>query len=137
MAISRRPMRMVDSGVQPQRSVGDVLLEEAGRAGIGLVGGVAQAALQPLVTSLGAEGSIGRQFVSPEIREMKRQEAESMAAERVAPYFTQQQQTQRTGMSEAANTQRNKMSLEQKTKKKKRQEGHGMTPKKLKQQKNL
>ena len=83
MASVRRPTRMIDSGVQPQRSVGDVMLEEAGRAGIGLVGGVAQAALQPLVTSLGAEGSIGRQFVSPEIREMKRQEAESMAAERL------------------------------------------------------
>ena len=112
MAISRRPMRMVDSGVQPQRSVGDVLLEEAGRAGIGLVGGVAQAALQPLVTSLGAEGSIGRQFVSPEIREMKRQEAESMSAARVAPYYQAQQGTEQRRMQEAGQTQRAAMGIE-------------------------
>ena len=112
MAVIRRPTRMTDSGVQPQRSVGEVLLEEAGRAGIGLVGGVAQAALQPVVTSFGPEGSIGRDFVSPEIREMKRREAESMAAARVAPYYAQQQATQRTGMSEAAKTQRTGMGLE-------------------------
>ena len=112
MAVIRRPTRMIDSGVRPQRGVGDVLLEEAGRAGIGLVGGLAQAALQPLATSLGPEGSIGRDFVSPEIREMKRQEAESMAAARVAPYYAQQQATQRTGMSEAAKTQRAEMGLE-------------------------
>lgn len=112
MAISRRPMRMVDSGVQPQRSVGDVLLEEAGRTGIGLVGGVAQAALQPLVTSLGAEGSIGRQFVSPEIREMKRQEAESMSAARVAPYYQAQQGTEQRRMQETGQTQRAAMGIE-------------------------
>lgn len=112
MAVIRRPTRMTDSGVQPQRSVGEVLLEEAGRAGIGLVGGLAQAALQPVVTSLGPEGSVGRDFVSPEIREMKRQEAESMAAARVAPYYAQQQATQRTGMSEAAQTQRAGMGIE-------------------------
>ena len=112
MAVIRRPTRMIDSGVRPQRGVGDVLLEEAGRAGIGLVGGLAQAALQPLATSLGPEGSIGRDFVSPEIREMKRQEAESMAAARVAPYYAQQQATQRAGMSEAGKTQRTGMGLE-------------------------
>jgi hypothetical protein len=123
MAVIRRPTRMTDSGVQPQRGVGEVLLEEAGRAGIGLVGGVAKAALQPLVTSFGPEGSIGRDFVSPEIREMKRREAESMAAARVAPYYTQQQTTQRTGMSEAAKTQRTQMGLEQDTEKQKLVEG--------------
>lgn len=112
MAVIRRPTRMTDSGVQPQRSVGEALLEEAGRAGIGLVGGLAQAALQPVVTSLGPEGSVGRDFVSPEIREMKRREAESMAAARVAPYYAQQQATQRAGMSEAAKTQRTGMGLE-------------------------
>lgn len=107
--VVRRPTRMIDSGVQPQRSIGEVLLEEAGRTGIGLLGGVAQAALQPLATSLGPEGSIGREFVSPEIREMKRQEAESMAAQRVAPYFESAQATQRRQMMEQGLTGREQM----------------------------
>lgn len=107
--VVRRPTRMIESGVQPQRSIGEVLLEEAGRTGIGLLGGVAQAAIQPLVTSLGPEGSIGREFVSPEIREMKRQEAESMAAQRVAPYFESAQATQRRQMMEQGLTGREQM----------------------------
>ena len=107
--VVRRPSRMIDSGVQPQRGIGDVLLEEAGRAGIRLVGDAARAALQPLATSFSPEGSIGREFVSPEIREMKRKESDAIAAQRVAPYFESSQATQRRQMMEQGMTGREQM----------------------------
>ena len=105
MAINRNPARMTDSGVVRQRGVGEILAEEAGRAGIGLLAGAAGAALQPLVTNLSPEGSYGRQFVSPEVRQMKRQESESMAAQRVAPYYQAAQGTQQEGMKREGRTE--------------------------------
>jgi len=110
--VVRNPYRPQATGLV-RESAGDIFQKELARAGAGLIGGIGQAVIQqPLQQMFGAEGSIGREFVSPEIREMKRQEAESMAAQRVAPYYQAQQQTLRQQMQEAGQTGRTGMTLQ-------------------------
>lgn len=110
--VVRNPYRPQATGLV-RESAGDIFQKELARAGAGLIGGIGQAVIQqPLQQMFGAEGSIGREFVSPEIREMKRQEAESMAAQRVAPYYEAQQKTFRQQMQEAGQTGRTGMTLQ-------------------------
>tara|TARA_R100001594_G_scaffold150657_1_gene213210 strand:- start:4064 stop:5320 length:1257 start_codon:yes stop_codon:yes gene_type:complete len=97
-------------GMPERRSLTDIAKEEAIRGGIRLGYGLLGAGVvEPVKTAMGAEGSIGRNFVADEVRAMKRQEAESKAAQRVAPYYTAQQQTQQRQMQEAGQTQRTGM----------------------------
>ena len=135
--MARRPMKP-GYAIPERRSLADIAKEEAIRGGIRAGYGLLDAAaITPLKTAMGAEGSIGRNLLSDEVRAMKRQEAESMAAQRVAPYYQAQQQTQQRGMQEAGQTQRTGMTQAGAMDRQKLQEGSDIVQLQMKLQSQM